>query len=144
MFDINGTFLIVFISFLGFVVLMKALFFDPLMQTIDQRETLIDGAAASAKQALESQQQVSEMISQKLHQAYAQAQGVVQQKTDVAQQKASELKLSATQSANAQLDKAVVQLNDQAQQSYQSLQGEQKELAEKIIQKLNNTQLAKV
>ena len=136
MFDINGTFLIVFVSFIAFVVMMKNLFFDPLMTTVEKRQALLDGAEATAVNANARKAEVDATVQQKLQAAYRQAQQSTQQQANVAREKATALKLAVKAEATQQVATAVNALGQQAEQSYQQLQSEKPEMASLIVAKV--------
>lgn len=144
MFDINGTFLIIFVSFIVFVVVMKGLFFDPLMQVISEREGLIEGAARATKQAAEKQQAVTQSIEQTLQAAYAKAQSLVQQQTDAAREKAQGLRQTAKAESLKQIDDNAKAFSTQSDAIYQELKHNQPQLAEQIKAKLQASQLVNV
>lgn len=140
MFAIDGTFLIMFFSFIVFMALMQKIYFSPLMAIKHEREGAIDTGRTSAEEAARKTAQLNVEYEQQLAEAKRKAQHIVSEKRDAAKGKAAEQVAAARQKALEEIETRSRQLNEARENVYQSLLPEREALAQTIIQKISHSQ----
>lgn len=121
MFDINGTLLLVLISFVIFMGLMKTLFFEPVGQVLNERATTLDGDITAAKDAQTKQRDALHSYDERLRNARQQAQVIIQERREEAREKASATIAEARSQAQAELATQMDQLAQTRQSIYNDL-----------------------
>jgi F0F1-type ATP synthase membrane subunit b/b' len=138
MITINATFLLVFISFLIFMGLMKALFFDPVQQVKANREhKLTEDAQTAAKSRME-RETLSAAYQEELQKARKHATDLISQARQQAKQQAMEKTGSAREEARILLEAKMIELADWREQTYHSLSAERDAIVELIYHKLTH------
>ncbi len=132
----NYTILFVFLSFIVFMYAMKAIFFDPVLGIIKER----DGKMLDDKnQATTLREQLVESeatYEQGLKDARKKSQDVISQIRGEALQKSAETVADARKKAGAELDKQMEELDRWREESYASLSSERANLTSIIINKV--------
>ena len=121
MFDINGTLLLVLISFVIFMGLMKTLFFEPVAQILNERATTLDGDTTAAKDAQQKHQEAVSAYDERLRAARQQAQALIQEQREEARAKAAVTMTEARTKAQAELASEMEQLAQTRQTLYDDL-----------------------
>ena len=128
------------LSFVIFTLLMKRIYFGPLMVIKHEREGAIDGGRQAAQDAEQKTLSLNQEYEQRLNDARRQAQQVVQEKREAAKGKASEQVSKAREKALAEVEERSAGLKSTRDKVYQSLQPEREALVKTIIEKLSHGQ----
>lgn len=121
MFDINGTLILVLISFVIFMGLMKTLFFEPVGQLLNERANTLDGDTTAAKEAQQRHEEAIASYDERLRSARQQAQAIIQQRREEAREKAAAALTEARSQAQAELATQMDQLAQTRQSIYNDL-----------------------
>lgn len=140
----DGTFIVVFISFMIFMFLMRQVYFEPVRQIKAQREQDKLGSVDAAAQLAKDAQKLNEDYAKDIQQARQKAQQHIQDARTEAQKQSSEVVGQARQQAEAELKETVESLKQQADQVYDELKVEQAQLVEHILNQLNQKAVAPV
>lgn len=136
MFALDGTFLLVFLSFLLFMFGMKMIFFDPIMTIKQERENTIDAGKSAAADAEAKRGKVSLEYQEKMAEARRNAQKVIQEMREQAKSKAGERVAATRKQALETMDAQLLQLQTARESVYQTLQSERDDLTKAIVAKL--------
>jgi F-type H+-transporting ATPase subunit b len=136
MLSFDATFLFVFISFAVFMVLMKLVYFDPMLRIKYARERkLVEDREAAASFAAEYAK-LRDEYEGGLRKARLEAHKVVQEIRQQAKATASQTVTQARQDAQAELDRQMTELAAWREDTYRQMEGERAALARTIIQKV--------
>lgn len=138
MLSFNFTAIIVFLSFLVFMFLMKAIFFDPLARIRQEREAKLEADRQAAKAALLQQDKLQLDYEESLKQARRQAQEVVNSLRQQAKKSAADTLANAREEARNELDKRLQDLAQWREETYQQLGNERRQLVEIILGKVSH------
>jgi F0F1-type ATP synthase membrane subunit b/b' len=137
MFQIDGTLIVIFVSFLVFMGLMKVIFFDPIMTIKDTRDQTIETEQKAAEVAAMKKTQLSQEYDNQLVEARRKALQLVQEKREWAKKQAAERVSSVREKANQETEQQTTLLKESREKIYQSLQAQRDEFARSIIEKLS-------
>jgi F-type H+-transporting ATPase subunit b len=140
MLSLDGTFLVMFLSFIIFMVLMQKIYFAPLMAIKHEREGAIDTGRNAAEEAAQKTAQLNREYEQQLGEAKRKAQQIVSEKRESAKGKAAEQVAAARQKALEEIESRSRQLNEARENVYQSLLPEREALSQTIIEKVAQSQ----
>lgn len=136
MMTLDGTSILVFLSFLLFMGLMKSLFFEPLLQIKLERDTMVETSHQETQNSQKKAEEVEYEISLRLSQARHQSQTLIQEFREKARAQASELIATAKKQATEQMNAQKGVLHQAQDAVYQELRSEQDEWAQSIAQKV--------
>lgn len=136
MMSLDGTCLIVFLSFFVFVWVMKPLFFDPMLALKQQRETHIQSGEVAAAQAAEKTKQLQNDYEARMAQARLKAQQLLGEKREQARQQAADRLARSRQAVLEQHQSLAAQLESSQASAYQQLSSQQDDLVKVISQKV--------
>jgi F0F1-type ATP synthase membrane subunit b/b' len=139
MIQLDGTVLIVFLSFFVYMFLMKAIYFDPIMRIKHEREDSIDKGYQMATDADKKTVEIEETYQKSMVEARRKAQAVMQKYREEARAKASAQLHEARQQALTEIDQRVSELRQSQDSVYHQLEGQKDELAAMIAKKLSGS-----
>lgn len=136
MLHFNATLLFVLISFLIFMVIMKAIYFDPMLRIKAQRESrLLDDREASQRFA-QDYERLNAEYEAALLKARREAQRVIQELREQAKTAASQTLAAARQDAQTEMDSHMKELSEWRESTYRELEPERDELVRTIVRKI--------
>jgi F-type H+-transporting ATPase subunit b len=136
MLHFNATLLFVLISFLIFMLIMKAIYFDPMLRIKSQRESrLLDDREASQRFA-QDYERLNAEYEAALLKARREAQRIIQEVREQAKATASQTLTTARQNAQAEMDSQMKELADWRESTYCELEPERNELVSAIVRKI--------
>jgi len=138
MLTFNFTFVIVFLSFLVFMTLMKAVFFDPIAKIRKEREAKLDADKQAAKTAALQLEKLQTEYDESIKQARRQAQDVVNQLRVEAKKSAADTMATAREEARTHLDAKLGELSQWREETYQQLGSERQQLVQIILSKVSH------
>jgi len=134
--EFNATLLFVLVSFIIFMVIMKAVFFDPLLKLKAQREQQLLQDRETTQRSGEQHDALKQEYNAGLQKARREAQQVLQRLREDAKRNASTIIGQARVDAQAQLDRELASLAEAREQAYQALESERHNLKQTIISKV--------
>lgn len=137
MLSVNGTFLLVLISFVVFMLMMRAMFFEPVRKVKAEREEKLKGDQDSAQRAALEMTELQLNYENELKQARAKAQALVGSLQTQARQEAQATVLKARQKGQEDLDKRMAELHQWREDTYQTLSAERQNLTRMIVDKVS-------
>ncbi len=140
MLSIDGTFLVIFLSFFVFMVFMNGLFFKPIMKIKQERKQTIDTSHQAVKDVADKTAILSQEYQQQISEARRKAQQLIQEKRDWAKDQAGAHLGNARKDALDSLEHQTKQLKENRENVYQELQSHREALVETIIEKLSERQ----
>ncbi len=124
--------LIIFVLFILFVVVMNYLLFKPIGKVLDERETLIDGAAAEACAAARQYQARLANYEETIRRARAESYRKLEQQRAAALEERRKLLEAAKAASDAEIAKAKTQIAAEATKARTTLEEEARQVAEQI------------
>lgn len=143
MLSLDGTFLVIFVSFVIFMFLMNGLFFNPILNIKTERDNAIEEGRKASEEAASKVAGLTRECEQKLAEARQKAQQMIQEKREGAKSKANSHVSSARQQALTEVEQKSAALQSTREDIYRSLQPEKDALAQSIIEKLSGRQASK-
>ncbi|MCA9788947.1 MAG: ATP synthase F0 subunit B [Cyanobacteria bacterium HKST-UBA06] len=141
MMTIDGTALIVFLSFFVFMLLMKPLFWEPMLALKQQRETHVQAGEVAAVQARQKAEQLETDVAKKMGEARQKAQDIIQKKRDEARARANQHLAQSRQSVVDQQRERSAQLEARQQAVSDELAGQRDEfvrlMADRVLAAFN-------
>lgn len=139
MLSINGTFLVVMVSFVIFMLTMRAVFFEPVARIKAARAAKLSGDQDHAKAATAQMADLQGNYEDQLRKARGKAQALVASLQTQARQEASATVQKAKQKAQDDLDKRMVELAQWREETYQRLASDRDQLVKTIIHKISGS-----
>jgi F-type H+-transporting ATPase subunit b len=136
MLEFNATLLFVFVSFIIFMVLMKVIYFDPMLRLMREREQKTVGDKALAIQAQSDYQSLLADYDKQLGQSRKQANQLIQEKRQDAGQQVQQIIASSRATAQQESTEKMNELATQQATVYQELSSQKADLKEQIIWKI--------
>jgi len=133
----NATFLFVLLSFFVFMLLMKAVFFDPLLRIKTAREQQLEGDKVTASSAADEWVQLRHRYEDGLKEARKAAYGLIQESSRHAKTEAQAIVQTAKQQAQQQIDAQLQTLQSWRDNAYQDLQQERAALAQLVVERVS-------
>jgi F-type H+-transporting ATPase subunit b len=134
--EFNATLAFVLVSFIIFMLIMKAVFFDPILKLKAQREQQLLQDRETAKRSDEQHDSLMQDYEANLQKARREAQQVLQNLREEAKTKSSTIISDARVNAQAHLDREMAALAESREQAYQELESERRHLKQIIISKV--------
>ncbi|MEB3246129.1 MAG: hypothetical protein VKJ06_09120 [Vampirovibrionales bacterium] len=144
MLSFDATFLIIMVSFVLFMMALKAMLFDPIQRIKQHRaDTLLQAAEAEAA-ALARSETLAAECQAKLTQAHQRSQQLIAESRAKAQAEAQKRLDEARKQAQDALQVKMAELSNWQASTQQALKAEQSRLATHLIQQLHAQQTASV
>lgn len=140
MLSIDGTFLVILLSFVIFMGLMKSLYFAPLMRIKHERESTIQGSHQIREEANGKAAQLSQQYSEELAKARSQAQQLIQEQRDRAKGSATEHLSLARQKAFSEMEQQASRIQKSREKVYQSLEPQREAFIQVILDRISPLQ----
>ncbi len=132
----NATLLFVIISFVVFTILMKAIYFDPIMKIKNERERKIIDDQESAVNFAQQYEILNQEYQAGLKKARQDAHSVIQEIRQQAKTSAQKAVIEARTSAQAQTDQQMAELDAWRESTYRQLESERASLTQAVIAKV--------
>jgi F-type H+-transporting ATPase subunit b len=136
LFDLDATLPVMAVQFLVLMVILNAIFYKPLGQAIDQRDSYILANQTEARERLAKAQALAKQYEQEFVDTRRQAQAIIAAAQQEAQAIASQTMAAAQQEAQAQREQAQRELDEQKQAAMGALDNEVSVLSRQIVEKL--------
>lgn len=133
---VNGTAVATFLSFLLFVGLMKAVFFDPISRIKEERERKKYEDAENARKLMAEFEELTVGYEAQLAEARKKAQSRIVELQQKAKKEASEAIQAAREKAQSEIDGQLAELARWREEAYGQLTGERRSLMRQIIGKV--------
>lgn len=134
----NATLLFVMISFVVFMLAMKAIYFDPILKIKAEREQKLQGDRASAERSAEAFERLQADYESGLKQARKDAHNVIQEIRQKAKADAQKALLDARVLAQTETDRQMAELQSWRESTYQQLEAERDALKRAVIAKVTS------
>lgn len=144
MLEFNATILFVFISFIIFMVLMKLIYFDPMLKLKAERDQKTVGDRELAVEAQNEYYKSLEAYEEQLSQARQKANAIIQEKREEAVRAGQAVVAEARLSAQQDVDQKMAELASQQAAVCEELFSERELLKQSIIQKVKRKSKAGV
>jgi F-type H+-transporting ATPase subunit b len=132
----NATFLFVLISFGVFALLMKAIYFDPIMKIRNERERKLTDDQQSAVDFASQYEKLHQEYQASLKQARLEAHQVIQEIRHQAKTTAQKTVVEARTTAQTETDKQMADLNAWRETTYRQMESERASLTQSVIAKV--------
>jgi len=134
----NATLIFVMISFVVFMLAMKAIYFDPILKIKAKREQKLQDDRASAERFAEAFERLQADYESGLKQARKEAHHVIQEIRQKAKTDAQKALMEARNLAQTETDRQMVELQNWREMTYQQLESEREALKQVVIAKVTN------
>jgi F-type H+-transporting ATPase subunit b len=136
MFDFDATLPLMAIQFLLLMVLLNALFFKPLMKTLDERDGYIRSNQVDAQERLAQAQRLAKQYEDELAASRRESQAVIASAQEEAQKIAAQRLAEAQQEAQAQREQAQREIDQQKAAAMSELEQQVDALSRQILDKV--------
>lgn len=136
--EFNATLVLVFISFFIFMLLMKGIYFDPMLRIKQERERKLLDDQASAREFAERFAKVDAEYSEALQKARKQAHQHILEARLAAKATARENLQKAQAAAQAEMDRQMSELAEWREATYRQLESERESLVHVMISKVTS------
>jgi F-type H+-transporting ATPase subunit b len=134
----NATLFFVMISFVVFMLAMKAVYFDPILKIKAKREQKLQEDRASAERFAEAFERLQADYESGLKQARKDAHNVIQEIRQKAKMDAQKTLLDARVLAQTETDRQMAELQSWRETTYQQLESEREALKRSVIAKVTS------
>ncbi len=138
MLQFNATLIFVLISFIVFMILMKGIYFDPILKIRAVREQKLTDDQEAARQFAEDFERLNAEYQASLHNARKEAHALIQDLRLQAKNAAHENTQAARAEAQQVSERQMAELNEWRESTYQQLAGERSILTRAIITKVTD------
>jgi F-type H+-transporting ATPase subunit b len=132
----NATLVFVLISFIIFMVLMKAIYFDPILKIKDERERKLIDDREAAQRFAEEFDRIHAEYETGVKQARKEAHQVIQEIRQAAKTEAQQALTDARTNAHAETERQMAELAQWREETYRQLEAERDTLTRTIIGKV--------
>jgi F-type H+-transporting ATPase subunit b len=132
----NATLIFVMISFVIFMILMKAIYFDPILKIKYERK--LDEDQTNARQFSEEYERIHAEYQAALHKARKEAHQIIQEVRQTAKNSAQQTIMEARTSAQAETDRQMEELHAWRETTYRQMAAERDALTQAIISKVTS------
>jgi F-type H+-transporting ATPase subunit b len=136
--DFNATLIIVMVSFIVFMLAMKAIYFDPILKIKAQREDKLQDDRTSAQRFAEAFERLQADYESGLKQARKEAHQVIQEIRQQAKTDAQKALTEARVLAQTETDRQMGELQNWRETTYQQLEAERDALKQAVIAKVTS------
>lgn len=138
MFHFNVTLILMLVSFIIFMVLMKAIYFDPMLKIRAEREQKLTDDQKSADQFVEDFERIFAEYQATLQNARKEAHTLIQELRLKSKASAHETLQQARSEAQAESDRQMADLHQWRETTYLQLKDERHTLSQAIIGKITS------
>lgn len=138
MFHFNVTLILMLVSFIIFMVLMKAIYFDPMLKVRAEREQKLTDDQESARQFAEDFERIFAEYQASLQSARKEAHALIQELRLKSKASAQETLQNARTEAQTESDRQMADLHQWRETTYRQLEGERYALTQAIVGKVTN------
>ena len=138
MISFNATLLVILVSFVVFMLLMKAWYFDPIMVVKDERERKLTADQEATRQFVEDFERIYAEYQAQLQNARKEAHALIQEVRQQAKLSAQQALQNARAEAQTESDRQMAELSQWRESTYLQLEGERDALTQAIIRKVTN------
>jgi F0F1-type ATP synthase membrane subunit b/b' len=136
--EFNATLVFVMISFVIFMILMRAIYFEPILKLKYERERKLADDQTSARQFAEDFERIQAEYLAGLQQARKEAHAVIQEVRQQAKTSAQQALTEARANAQVETDRQMTELQNWRERTYQQLASERDALTQAIISKVTS------
>lgn len=136
LFDIDATLPLMAIQFLILMAILNAIFYKPLGEAIDERDTYVRSTKANAQERLAKAEKLAAEYEQSLADTRREARGVIETAQAEAQKIAAENQAAAQSEAAAQREAVQQELDQQKSAALGQLEKQVDSLSDQILGKL--------
>jgi F0F1-type ATP synthase membrane subunit b/b' len=136
MLHFNATLVFVLLSFGFFMLLMKAIYFDPMLRIKMERERRLVDDREAAQRFSEDYERLRSEYESALQRARREAQRVIRESREQAQASASQTLTQARQEAQTDMDRQMDELAQWREVAYRQLAPERENLMRLIVRKI--------
>lgn len=137
--EFNATLVVVMISFVIFMVAMKAIYFDPILKIKDKREHKLKDDRNAAQRFIEEFERLQVDYEAGLKQARKEAHQAIQEIRQQAKTQAQKTLMEARTNAQAETDRQMADLQQWRETTYQKLDSDRESLKRAVIAKVTST-----
>jgi F-type H+-transporting ATPase subunit b len=134
--EFNATLIFVMVSFIVFMVLMKAIYFDPMLKIKYERERKLTDDRDAAQRFAEDYNRLRAEYEAGLKQARREAHHIIQEIRQQSKTSAQQALTTARQDAQEEMDRNLNELAQWREVTYQQLEAERSNLTRSIIRKI--------
>jgi F0F1-type ATP synthase membrane subunit b/b' len=138
MLDFNATLIFVMVSFIVFMILMRAIYFEPILKIRAEREQKLTDDQESARRFSEDFERIYAEYQLSLQNARKEAHALIQELRLKAKTSAHEITQTARADAQAESERQMGELHDWRETTYRQLESERDALTRAIIGKVTN------
>lgn len=143
LFDFDATLPLMALQFLLLAIILNAIFYRPLTETIDKRADYIRENNNRARESISKSQRLAKEFDDRLKEARRAAQETIANATSEAQQEAAQNIAAAQQEVQQQREEAAGEIEREKQAALQTLEQQVDDLSRQILDKLVGAELAK-
>lgn len=136
LFDLDATLPLMAVQFVLLAIILNAVFYKPLGNAIDERDSYVRSTTADASERLAKAEKLAEEYEQALAGARRQAKQLVEEAQAEAQSMSAQSIAAAQQEAQAQREAAQQELDAQKQSAMAALEQQVDALSQQILSKL--------
>lgn len=136
LFDINATLPLMAIQFLILAVVLNKVFYKPLGDAIDGRDSYVRSGITSAKEQLVQAEKLAQQYEQELADSRRQAQAIIAEAQSEAEKAAAQQIAAAQHEAQAKKEQVQEEIEAQKVSAFQVLEGQVDTLAQQMLNKL--------
>lgn len=143
MFEFDATLPLMAVQFLLLAVVLNAVFYKPLMKTLDERDEYIRKNKVDARDRLSKAQSLVKEYERQRSEARRQSQAILEQAQLDAKKINAEKMAEAQREVQAQREKAAQEIEQQKQAAMRSLEQQVDMLSRQILEKILGAELVK-
>lgn len=134
--EFNATFIVSAVSFIIFVFIMNAIFYEPLQKIVDKRQKFIDETMNTAKLNTEKSEKILKDKERKIHKTRHDAKQIILDKSEEVKAQKASLTSNAQQKASVNVENAKAEFEKSHDEVRDALSEEEKKLAQIISSKM--------
>lgn len=134
----NATFLFVLVSFIIFMLIMKAIYFEPIMKIKNERERKLADDQQSAVEFAQRFEQLQAEYQAGIKQARLEAHQVIQEIRQQAKTSAQQTVVEARAAAQNETDRQMAELHEWRESTYRQMESERAGLTQSVIAKVKS------
>lgn len=138
MLQFNATLVFVFISFVAFMLIMKAIYFDPMLVLMAEREQKTVGDMEQSNTFHAEAEKLLKEYDKKMLAAQKQAGEMIQSKRQEALKKSQGIITLAKNNAQHEMTRALFEIDNWQRETYQAIAPQQTVFSQIIIEKIKN------
>jgi F-type H+-transporting ATPase subunit b len=143
MFEFDATLPLMAVQFLLLAVILNAVFYKPLMKTLDERDEYIRKNKVDARERLSKAQNLVREYEIQISEARRQSQSILEQAQLDAKKINAEKMAEAQREVQAQKEKAAREIEEQKQAAMSSLEQQVDALSRQILEKILGAELVR-